>query len=238
MTAIWQISRRGWWMGGVLVLWAAVPVWAQSSSIGRQTPPEARDPRREAPLVKGNPVLESASLIAVKEAEPRKFKVNDLITIIVRVQTQYEADGIANSRRQAVLNSQLDAFIKLPGGGLGAAQFRRGKPNINYTGTFNQRNDAQNEREDRLTTRVTGRIIDIKPNGNLVVEARSRMHHDDEHHDLTLTGTCRSIDVTPDNTVLSTQVAQLSIDIETSGSVRNTTRPGWLGTIYDWIRPL
>lgn len=220
------------------MLVAAMPAMAQSSSISKQHARVNDDPSREVPEVKGNPTVENNSLIAVKEQEPRKFKVNDLITIVVRVQTQYEADGKANARRQSNLTSELEAFIKFTGGGIGATPFRRGKPNIGYSGTFNQRNDAESEREDRLTTRITGKIIDVKPNGNLVVEARSSMHHDDEQHDMTLTGTCRSIDITPDNTVLSTQVSNLDIDIVTKGSIRNSTRPGWIGTIYDWIRPL
>jgi len=223
--------------GVLLGVFAALPAQAQSTSIGQRRADQINTVR-EAPPPPGNPTLEGSSLIAVKEQEPRKFKVNDLITIIVRVQTQYEADGTTNARRQSDLRSELDAFIKFTDGGVGAAAFRRGKPNINYRGTFNQRNNAESEREDRLTTRITGRIIDIKPNGNLVVEARSSVHHDDEQHDMTLTGTCRSIDITPDNTVLSTQVSSLDIDIVTKGSIRNTTRPGWIGTLYDWIRPL
>lgn len=210
---------------------------AQSSSIAKDKA-TVEDAVREVPPAKGNPALEGKSLIAVKEQEPRKFQVNDLITIIVRVQTEYEADGKANARRQADLNSELDAFIKFTGGGVGATPFRRGKPNINYKSTFNQRNDAESEREDKLTTRITGKVIDVKPNGNLVFEARSSMHHDDEEHDMTLTGTCRSVDVTVDNTVLSTQVENLDIDIKTKGNIRNSTRPGWLGTLFDWVRPL
>jgi flagellar L-ring protein precursor FlgH len=219
---------------------ASASASAQSSSIARQQahPESVEVPVREVSPTKGNPLLEARSLIAVKEQEPRKFQVNDLITIIVRVQTEYEADGKANARRQSNLTSELDAFIKFTDGGVGAADFRRGKPNIDYQGTFNQRNDAEAEREDKLTTRITGKIIDIKPNGNLVLEARSSMHHDDQEHDMTLTGTCRGVDITADNTVLSTQVSNLDIDIVTKGSIRNTTRPGWLGTIYDWIRPL
>jgi flagellar L-ring protein precursor FlgH len=229
-----DIARTG---AALLVLSLTAAANAQSTSIAKRKA-EAEEVVREAPQANGNPTLEATSLIAVKEQEPRKFKVNDLITVIVRVQTEYEADGTANARRQSDLRSELDAFIKFTGGGVGAAEFRRGKPNINYRGTFNQRNDAESEREDRLTTRITGKVIDIKPNGNLVFEARASVHHDDEQHDMTLTGACRSTDVTPDNTVLSTQVANLDIDIVTKGSVRNTTRAGWLGTIYDWIRPL
>jgi flagellar L-ring protein precursor FlgH len=226
-------------MGLILILLAATAALGQSTSIGQIAGVQPTAPMpREATLPKGNPALEATSLIAVREVEPKKFGINDLVTIIVRVQTQYDAEGKANARRQADLRSELDAFIKFTGDGVGASQFRRGKPNINYRSTFNQRNDAEQEREDRLTTRITGRIIDVKPNGTLVIEAETSLIHDEETHTLTLTGVCRSVDVTPDNTVLSTQVSDLDIKIKTKGTIRNATRSGWAGKLFDWIRPL
>lgn len=225
----------------LLVLsWSATAV-AQSTSIGeRARERAARDPveLRAVPPEKGNSVLEQRSLIGIKQPEPRKFKVNDYITIIVRQQTIYEADATANARRQADLRSELDAFIKFTGGGVGAANFRRGMPNIDYRGVFNQRNTGEADREDRLTTRITAKVIDVKPNGNLVFEAGSSLLHDEEEHSMTLTGGCRSIDVTPDNTILSTQVADLDIKVKTRGGVRRATQQGWIGKIYDFIRPL
>lgn len=212
---------------------------AQTSSIGQTAGiPRTELAQREDPPQPANPVIESTSLIAVKNKEPKKYKVHDLITIIVRERTLYEAEGTANARRQADLRSELDAFIRFTGGGIGATPFRRGKPNINYRSTFNQRNDGESEREDRLTTRITAKIVDVKPNGNIVMEATGQTRHDKEVHTLRFTGMCRSIDVTPDNTVLSTQIAEKKIDIITKGTIRNATRAGWAGELYDWIRPL
>lgn len=223
------------------VLAFAAHAAAQSSSIGanRRAPsdPRTRTVREVAPTPEQS-VLVKRSLIGVAPIEAKKFKPGDYLTIIVRQQTIYEADGTANARRQSDLRSELEAFLKFTDGGVGAAAFRRGKPNINYRGVFNQRNTGELDREDRLTARITATIIDVKPNGNLVFEATSTLHYQEEYQLMTLTGGCRSVDVTPDNTVLSTQVADLNIDVRTRGGVRNATRPGWLGTIYDWIRPL
>jgi len=213
----------------------------QTSSIGATRRPATGPPHVGPPDTRPSPrqqVLLDSSLIGVKAKQPKKFKIGDYLTITIRHQTIYEADGTANSRRQADLRSELDAFLKFTDGGVGAAGFRRGKPNIDYRGVFNQRNTGELDREDRLTARITASIIDIKPNGNLVFEAHSTLHYEDELQTMTLTGGCRSTDVTPDNTVLSTQVADLAINVRTSGGVRNATRQGWIGRIYDWIRPL
>lgn len=225
-------------IAAMVIAATAPPALAQSSSIAATRAPGASAMNREVPATPEDSVLVERSLIAVKPIEPKKFKPGDYLTIVVRQQFIYEADGEANARRQSDLRSELDAFLKFTDGGVGAATFRRGMPNINYRGTFNQRNTGEVEREDRLTTRITAHIIDVKPNGNLIFEARAEMVYADERQVMTLTGGCRSIDITPDNTVLSTQVADLNINVSSKGHIRNATRQGWIGRLYDLIRPL
>ena len=55
---------------------------------------------------------------------------------------------------------------------------------------------------------------------------------------MTLTGICRKEDITPDNSILSTQLADLRIDVQNSGAVRDGSRRGWLTTILDVLRPI
>ena len=65
-----------------------------------------------------------------------------------------------------------------------------------------------------------------------VEDAGERPHHQ------SATGTVRSADVTPDNTVLSTQVADLNIDVKNSGAVRDASSRGWLTALLDWVKPV
>ena len=52
-----------------------------------------------------------------------------------------------------------------------------------------------------------------------------------------LSGVCRVDDVTPDNTVLSTQMFDKSLAKTTTGAVRDTTRRGWLVKLLDSLSP-
>jgi flagellar L-ring protein FlgH len=226
----------------LLFLSASPTARAQKSSLGAKHRADvAKNPRPKAPrelrVRKRNLVYEQYGWTASPAAPPRTFKPGDLITVIVREQRTYEADADLQTRKQLTLKSELEAFIRPIDRGLGAATFRRGKPNIDYKLNQQLRNQGELGREDRLTFRLTGRLLDVKPNGQLVVEGRARVIHDEEVSDITITGICRKEDVTPDNTVLSTQLAEKVVKVDNNGALRATSSRGWFHKISDLISP-
>jgi len=215
---------------------------AQTSSLGarhreRRDDATAVHAPRESPAPKINPVYEGHSWISLTPPPPKAFRVHDLLTVIVRQQRKFEADADLSTEKQFDITSELDAFFKPTQGGLGSAAFRRGKPNINYKFDNELKAKGDTKREDVLTTRLTATIIDVKPNGTLIVEARGRIEHDDEHSNITLTGTCRKEDVTADNTILSTQIADLEIVVHNAGALRKASSRGWIPKLLDLLSP-
>lgn len=215
---------------------------AQVSSLGaKQRQALAEEPPwvapRETPQRERNFTYERYSWISLTPPAPKKFRLGDLLTVIVRERRKYEADADLETKKQFDVNSELQAFIKATAGGIGEAAFRRGKPTIDYKYQNRIKNEGDTNREDKLTTRLTATIIDVKPNGLLVVEAMSQVQHDDEISMVTLTGTCRKEDVTPDNTILSTQMADKHLVIQNQGALRAASRRGWIPKIIDWLNP-
>ena len=209
---------------------------AEASGGRKSASDNAQDPRNlNKPL--GNPLIEASDLTAVKPTPPRTFKVHDLITIIVREQRKFESDGEIETKKKFDVQSQLSALFKPINGTLGAVTFSNGQPNVNLKYKTTLKHEADKEREDRFTTRLTGEVIDVKPNGNLVIQAKAKMAFDNEITVVTLTGTVRSVDVTPDNSVLSTQLADKDIVVHNEGAVRDGSSRGWLVRILDTLRP-
>lgn len=220
----------------------AIETTAQTSSLGgrQREEREGRPPEytpREAVLRKGNPVYERHSLTAVPPPPPKTYRVNDLVTIIVRQSLKWEAESDLGTQRKWDFKSELEAFPKFTEGGVGESMFRRGKPNLQYKYDNKVDNKGDASREDKLTTRLTARIIDVKPNGQLVIEGRGRVVHDDESSEITLTGICRKEDITADNTVLSTQIAELDVVVNNAGALRHASSRGWLQKILDVVKP-
>ena len=52
-----------------------------------------------------------------------------------------------------------------------------------------------------------------------------------------MTGVCGAGDLTPDNTVLSRQVYDLSIVRTTKGAVQDTTKRGFIPKLLDFVNP-
>ncbi len=226
-----------------LALAGSAEVVAQTSSLGaRQREEDAGKPiqlpTREAPARPRNYVYEQFALTAEKPILPKTFKPGDLVTIIIREQRKWEADADLETKKQFDIKSQLDAFFKPIDGGLGATTFDRGKPNVNYRFDQKLKSEGDSQRQDRLTTRLTARIIDVKPNGLLVLEGRAAIKHDEEFSEITLTGICRKEDVSADNSVLSTQIADKVLHIENEGALRASASRGWITKLLDLLKPI
>ena len=215
---------------------------AQTSSVGAQQRKAAaeRPPSlgtRENPQPQRNFTYEQHAWISLAPPLVKQFKVGDLLTVIVREQKTFEAESDLETKRKYDVKSELDDFIKFTGGGVGTAAFQRGKPNINYKFDTKAKSEGDTKREDRFTTRITSTIIDVKPNGLLVIEATSRVEHDEEIAVISLTGTCRKDDVTADNTVLSTQIADKNVVIRNEGALRSASSRGWFTKLFDKVKP-
>jgi len=245
--------RTGFGVISFVVLGTASMTAAQSSSLWRAPAPADQNSGQVAPRdgwttfaarTPGDRVsfmtraIEQASPIAVPLGEPRKFRPNDLITIIVRQQKDYQAKGKLDSKKEWDLTGKLtDWFRFYPNHHLGQDTLSNGEPGFAFQYENELKSRTKNNRSDRFTTRIQARVVDVKPNGNLVLEARSSEQHDEEEWTITLTGVCRSEDVTADNSILSTQVAELTIVETNHGAVRDGTRRGWIPKILDWLRP-
>lgn len=183
--------------------------------------------------------LQNTSFFAVPAPEPRTLKKHHLVTIIIREQSEFKSEGTTDLKRQADLEAKIEEFIKLSiqnleikGGAQGPTP-----PSVKMSGQRDFKGEATVDRTDSFTTRVTAEVVDVKPNGTLVLQARQRVKTDDEEQILTLSGVCRAEDVTPDNTILSTQLFDKDVTKVHTGAVRDTTKRGLLSKLLDVVNP-
>ena len=192
-----------------------------------------------APPDPNQPRVRDVSFFSVPEPEPKTIKKHDLVTIIIREESAFSSKGKTDTKRESEFEAKLEEFIKLKlldlqleGGGIGPTP-----PSIKFNSSRSFKGEGKVDRTDSLTARITGEVLDVKPNGTLVVQARKQIKTDDEQQIFVLTGICRAEDVTADNSILSTQMFDLRLEKNTKGAVRGATRRGWLGQILDAVAP-
>lgn len=242
----------GVWLCLVL---AGVPAWGQSSSLYvNEADNQGADPLGTV-VVDGegemgvrsamqpdpvSPGLRRASLAAVSVPEPRTYQVHDLVTIIVRESTTAAIDSSMSTEKNAEWGGEIAEFPRLNVADLLQMQLRpnnfadgRPKLDVGYDSAFDGEGDYSHATE--MTARLAARIVDIKPNGLMVLEARKFVENDDETMTLVVTGTCSVDNVQIDNSVLSSDLFDLHISKQQTGELRKSSKKGLLTKVMDFI---
>jgi len=193
-------------------------------------------------LMKADPAkarLLAASFVAVPDPEPKTVQKHDLVTIIIREQSEFSSDGTTDLKKEADLQAKLEEWVKLDPTNFGLKGGAQGStpPGVKMSGSRNFKGEATVDRTDSFVTRIAAEVVDVKPNGTFVVQARKQIKHDEEEAEYLLTGVCRAGDLTPDNTILSTQVYNLEIATTHKGAVKDTTKRGLVPKLLDFLNP-
>jgi flagellar L-ring protein precursor FlgH len=120
------------------------------------------------------------------------------------------------------------------GGTAGSAQFQ-----LPTTATAqNFSGSATTATNHVFTDTMAVTVVDMKPNGNLVVEGYRTRVVEGEERVLRITGIVRQADIAVGNTIPSGSVANFRITYLGRGPATNVTKPGWLTRLYNAIRPI
>lgn len=215
----------------VLCLCAA-PTHAQSLFLTQSAPKteEGKDLDPQEPL-------KNTSLTMVEAPKPRDFAVHDLVTIIVQQQSKQSSSAKLDTKKDSSLSGKIN---KLPD----VADLLQLM--LDTTDTAPQvevgadaksafKGDGKYERTEGLTDKIQATIIDAKPNGTLVLEAKRTIGKDKEVQTMVLSGVCRREDVTASNTILSSQLADLTVGVESTGEVKDTASKGFFTRVFEAI---
>lgn len=184
----------------------------------------------------GNRVsVREASWITVAKPRPRDVRVHDLVTIVVNEVSKSSTKAKTKTERKNSVDAALEDWLKFTNGKLGTDAQGTGDPKVklSYTRKLDAKGDI--DRQDMLTARIRAEVMDVLPNGNLVLEATHTVVTDDEKTTITLTGMCSGKDIGADKTVLSSALARLDIRKEHTGMTRDATKRGLVFGFLDWL---
>jgi flagellar L-ring protein precursor FlgH len=143
--------------------------------------------------------------------------LNDTITIQVAVQTSAAQSGTSDSERTFSTTSAITGVMgRSPAStnplmAANSSQALKGQGSTASNTTF--------------STALTGSVIAVLQNGNLVVEAERKIFMNNQHEDIIVRGMIRPGDIGPGNTVSSTALSNLEIEMKGKGIISDGVRP-------------
>ena len=145
-------------------------------------------------------------------------KLNDTLVIVVSVQTTAAQTGDVNSQRAFQTASGITG---LPGGlkttGVSTLFDANSATQLKGSGATDSSTTFQ--------TSLTAQVIEVLPSGNLVVEAQRKIFMNNQHEDVVVRGVVRPNDIGPNNTVASSSLGNLEIEMKGKGIISDSTRP-------------
>ncbi len=183
-------------------------------------------------------------------ADKRAKRVGDIVTIVVT-----ETASLANSLDlktnkeskagvEGFLSNVVNQFITgVPNALLGKLQKNAGSivvpslPTLPVSGANSYTGGGEINNKQTITARSAVQVVDVLPNGNLVVEGTREISFSKERQFVSLHGIIRPYDIQPDNTVASSNVADAQIQVISEGELTDAQKKGWLLRLNDKINP-
>jgi len=116
---------------------------------------------------------------------------------------------------------------------------RRFKPESAISGGLSNTFDGTGEttRDSKVTATLTARVVDVTPEGNLLIRGYREVRVNNETQHIILSGMVRPADISPDNSIASSYVADARIEYSGRGVLSDKQQPGWLGRTLDVVWP-
>ncbi len=182
--------------------------------------------------------IDQLSLFSVMPPPPKQYQKHDKIEIIINETSIQKAQQNLKAKKSFELKAELARFPSLKkliqeatiGDGIGSVG-----PGVDVSGNSNFKGEGTAERKDRFTARVSALVVEVKPNGLLLIEARETQSFDTDSKTLVVSGVCDPKDLTIQGTVQSSQLANLVIKVEHTGDLRDGATKGWIPQIFETV---
>jgi flagellar L-ring protein FlgH len=173
-----------------------------------------------APVVASSADLFTSGNWPAMASDRPALKAGDSLTIVID-----ETSTASNSAKSG--SSKKSHF-----GGIfsfGAVQSGSLDMGTDYSGS------GQTQRVHKMIAEISVVVVSVLANGDLVVSGTQAIKINGEHTNIRLKGRVRPADISADNTVLSTRLADAVIDYDGSGFIDSNNRPGLLTRFFNWL---
>jgi flagellar L-ring protein FlgH len=167
--------------------------------------------------------------------DQRAHQVGDILTVTVNIT---DKAVVANETQRSRANKEdagIDSFF-----GKGKVPILNSSvPTKVITADSTSSSDGKGSinRNETLTTNVAGVVMQVLPNGNLVIEGKQEIRVNYEIRELIVAGIVRPEDIQSDNTIDSSKIAEARISYGGRGQITDVQQPRYGQQVLDVLLP-
>lgn len=217
-------------LAGPPALWAKAKTPAQDPQQARNAY-VARVEQQSTPTL--TPTLGSLyvpfGVLTDVNADYKAHTVGDIVTLQVVEQTTAQSTGDVNSQRTFQTSSAITALPgKLKTGGV--------NPLFGANSSTALKGQGETDAGSNINTTLSGHVIAMLGNGNMVVEAERSLLINSQHETMIVRGVLRPGDIGPNNIAPSTALSNLEIELKGKGVVTDSiSRPNPIMRALLWL---
>jgi flagellar L-ring protein precursor FlgH len=145
------------------------------------------------------------------------MRPHDLISVVVSENLAASTDGTVKNSRATSASSGISGLI----GTLHSGNAMQNLVNQNSASALNAQGASASN--SSLTTTLGGQVVEVLPNGMLVIEAARQVEFAQQVQTIVLRGLVRPEDISQQNQVLSTAISSLEVQVRGKGIINDYT---------------
>jgi flagellar L-ring protein precursor FlgH len=166
-------------------------------------------------------------------ADHKARNVDDIVTIqIVETSAATNAANTSTERGGSTSAGAPSLFgIETNGSPMNFASLLNAMTDLSFDG------EGSTSRTGSLVASISARVVEVRPNGAIVLEGTKEVTVNKETHILTLRGVARTQDVGPTNVISSNHIADMTVTFDGDGVVSRANKPGLFYRFIEFISP-
>lgn len=174
-------------------------------------------------------------------------RVGDILTIVLAESTNASKKASTATKKENDIDLNDPTLLgssvqyNLAGGKLGRAMplSKTRQNNLDVSASTKQdfTGNGSSSQSNSLTGNISVTVTEVLSNGNVMVRGEKILALNEGDEYVRLSGIVRQQDIRPDNTVLSTSIANAQITYGGSGAVADSSSHGWLSRFFLKVWP-
>jgi flagellar L-ring protein FlgH len=169
-------------------------------------------------------------------SDKRAHAIGDVVTILIQENNSAVKNNSTSTDKKSSVDASISSFLYSPGASGFMTQGGQ-MPALKYNSGQAFSGGGKIDNLEKITARIAVRVVDVLPNGNLVLEGTKHISFAGESQDAILRGVVRQEDITANNMVYSYNVSDASIKYVSKGTISDAQRKGWFTKLWDKLTP-